>query len=216
MEADRKRKRPTEDWEDKRTNSRGDAGNLRSAGTEEAARPPVDGDVEEEVEEFFAIVRRMHAIRRQFTGGDDPMTEASGRQMLRRGQAERKGIYRWRPAFEWEDFEEQHNDKFSDAGDCCTRGEVGSATSASLAAVGVGGKREEKTVPKETSVCLDLNKEPEPELVVGSAPLRMLYPLWWYDPVWAGAKRASTRKKGKTIAGEDEDLQNQKRISGAR
>ncbi|MQL86766.1 hypothetical protein Taro_019302, partial [Colocasia esculenta] len=40
--------------------------------------------------------------------------------------------------------------------------------------------------------------------------------IHWCDPVWVGTKRVSTRERGKTIAGEDENLQDQKRISGAR
>lgn len=58
---------------------------------------PREGDVtpgatEEEVEEFFAILRRMHAAGKHFKRNNGNGLEIT-----------EKGV-RWRPEFEWEDF----------------------------------------------------------------------------------------------------------------
>lgn len=60
------------------------------------ARPREDdgthGATEDEVEEFFAILRRMHAAGKHFK-----QNHGNGLEITEKG-------VRWRPSFEWEDF----------------------------------------------------------------------------------------------------------------
>lgn len=177
MEADRKRKRPAEDWEGKRRRIGRDVGKpcggRDEAAAAEAGRPAAEDDVEDEVEEFFAIVHRMHDAARLFSvdgaGRGGRMAAACGGQAPREEEEGAKGFNRWRPAFEWEDFEEASNRKLPGTGDgrYGRRAEVASPTSAPIAAVGRVGKREERTAENGIAVCLDLNAEPEPESVLG-------------------------------------------------
>ncbi|XP_058079718.1 protein NIM1-INTERACTING 2 [Magnolia sinica] len=99
-------------------------------------------ETEDEVEEFFAILRRMHAAAKYFGNG-------SGNS----GRPKEKGA-RWRPTFEWEDFEGPNGVKSDGDGGTIRR----------------KGKTERKTEEEEERMeenavlgCLDLNAEPEPD-----------------------------------------------------
>lgn len=165
MDSERKRKRPAEGWRSVGVDPEGRSRGSGAAGeTAVAGRPAAGDNVEDEVEEFFAIVRRMHAAARQFSNGG--MTWAGGGRMPRGEEGEGRGIHRWRPAFELEDFDEGRSHKPPENSD--RLGEVASATSAPIAAaVDRRGRREETAAGNGTAVCLDLNSEPEPERVVG-------------------------------------------------
>uniref|UniRef100_A0A1D1Y4Y0 CWF19-like protein 1 n=1 Tax=Anthurium amnicola TaxID=1678845 RepID=A0A1D1Y4Y0_9ARAE len=155
MEAERKRKRPSEDGEGRRRRTGRDAGKPSGGREGDGDRPGAEDDVEDQVEEFFAIVHRMQAATRQLAG--------SGARQPPRVEEEPKGLCRWRPAFEWEDFQEGSHPELPRR-----VGEVASPTSAPIPAVGgCGGKREERTAENGIPVLLDLNAEPEPEQVLG-------------------------------------------------
>lgn len=96
---------------------------------------------EEEVEEFFAILRRMHAAGRYFKKNNGNGLEIT-----------EKGV-RWRPAFEWEDFR----------GLNAVQSDADAATALNGKSVGVFKKGEEKTEESALSGGFDLNAEPEPE-----------------------------------------------------
>ncbi|XXG73629.1 hypothetical protein AAC387_Pa07g2515 [Persea americana] len=90
---------------------------------------------EDEVEEFFAILRRIRAASRQICGG---------RQMT----VTEKGA-RWKPTFEWEDFEGPNGVK--------TNGEVLEAVKE------VDTEKKKKEEDLQGGLELDLNEEPKPE-----------------------------------------------------
>lgn len=91
---------------------------------------------EDEVEEFFAILRRIRAASRQIGGGRQmPVTE--------------KGTG-WKPTFEWEDFEGPNGVK--------TNGEVLEAVTEVDTE-----KKKKKEEDSQRGLELDLNEEPKPE-----------------------------------------------------
>ncbi|KAJ0962731.1 hypothetical protein J5N97_027853 [Dioscorea zingiberensis] len=63
---------------------------------------------DDEVDEFFAIIRRIREARRQLTG----LSGAPEREehVTRRKKNEDDGISRWTPVFKWEDFERPNSD----------------------------------------------------------------------------------------------------------
>lgn len=92
---------------------------------------------EDEVEEFFAILRRIRAASRQIGGGRQmPVTENGAR---------------WKPTFEWEDFEGPNGVK--------TNGEVLEG----VTEVDTEKKKKKKEEVLQGGLELDLNEEPKPE-----------------------------------------------------
>ncbi|XP_068642069.1 protein NIM1-INTERACTING 2-like [Aristolochia californica] len=97
-----------------------------------------------EVEEFFAILRRIHAAARYF-----------GKAKTAHAEESNKGVTdaKWRPTFKWEDFE----------GGVGLRSEEGSAVS-DAAGKADGAEREGEKITEKTRPLVDLNTEPEPEI----------------------------------------------------
>lgn len=115
----------------------------------------VEGDravTDEEVEEFFAILRRMRDVSRCFAADIDggvvgrPREEADGSMRV---------AVRWSPTFAREDF----------AGPGSGNDDGGKGRPEAEEAVAVE-RVTENTAPR----CLDLNEEPEPEDLVVSSP----------------------------------------------
>ncbi|XP_068638655.1 protein NEGATIVE REGULATOR OF RESISTANCE-like [Aristolochia californica] len=112
------------------------------------ARVRIDGGgtaTDAEVEEFFAILRRIHAAARYF-----------GKGKTTRAGVSHKGVTdaKWRPTFEWEDFE----------GGMGLRSQEGSVLSdAARKAVGLESDGEARAKKTRLLGSLDLNTEPEPE-----------------------------------------------------
>lgn len=105
---------------------------------------------DDEVEEFFAIIRRMNDLSRCFAaagvGGGTGRTRAAT-------DGQRVAV-QWSPAFAWEDF----------AGTAAGKDDCQKARSTAVAA-----EAEERVAENATPRSLDLNAEPEPEdLVVAS------------------------------------------------
>lgn len=167
MESEGKRKRPAAGGRDgwgREGKRREKMGRGERGGGEEAA-PSGELAMEDEVEEFFAILRRMQAAARQFSGvGAAPrgrIPPAGARQPA--AEEEKRSLRRWLPAFEWEDFEEEGDRKINGGG---ISGEMSSATSAPTTArfeeEENGGEEEEKReAHRGISLFLDLNADPE-------------------------------------------------------
>lgn len=99
---------------------------------------------DDEVEEFFGILRRWNHLSCCFAGGGG----GGGVGRLRAPTDGQRGAVRWSPAFSWEDF------AGTDAGEDDDR--KGRSAAPAVAA-------EERVAENATSRLLDLNAEPEPE-----------------------------------------------------
>ncbi|KAL6007470.1 hypothetical protein ACLOJK_032968 [Asimina triloba] len=127
----------------KRQVPNGDNGRRAKARGDEVAKAASEEDVD--VEEFFAILRRMHAVARYL--GD--RKGGNGRELTDGGR-------RWRPVFELEDFEGGGNGVKS-------RGEEKGKSEAAAAAAEEEGEKKEREDEKRATREWDLNAEPEPE-----------------------------------------------------
>ncbi|CAA7402128.1 unnamed protein product [Spirodela intermedia] len=138
-------------------------GREERGGGEEAA-PSGNLVVEDEVEEFFAILRRMQAASRQLSGVGAAAPSGRIPPVGARQQApeeEKRSLRRWLPAFEWEDFVEEGDRKIAGVG---VSGEMSSATSAPTSARVEEEEQEEEEqrgAQRGISVFLDLNADPE-------------------------------------------------------
>lgn len=128
------RKRPGDGEEEKRTRARAE---------EEMDRSVTD----DEVEEFFAILRRVREAARCF-----PVRDGNGNAGARRRIAAAEGMSTWRPRFEREDFEDGSNVR----GDRRRRGAEEVASGREAAA-------EERVAENAVPRRLDLNADPSPE-----------------------------------------------------
>ncbi|XP_019708037.1 uncharacterized protein [Elaeis guineensis] len=150
MEAERGKKRPYSgsDDEGKATRAKVDEGGDRTV-------------TEEEVDEFYAILRRIHETSRTFA-----VRKGKGGVVGGGGRRGRRANSSWVPAFKLEDFEEIGTVKVN-----------GTETPANEEEISGGeGRRRSALAEDGISVCLDLNTEPEhkgpghvkPEAVRGS------------------------------------------------
>nr|XP_019707342.1 protein NEGATIVE REGULATOR OF RESISTANCE [Elaeis guineensis] len=135
----RKRQRPADDL--------GDGCPTRSRAGE-ADREVTD----DEVEEFFAIIRRMNDL----SGGFAAARVGGGTGLLRAATSDGQRVaVQWSPAFAWEDFAGTNAGK-----DDCRKGR----------STAVAAEAEERVAENATPRFLDLNAEPEPEGLVVACP----------------------------------------------
>ncbi|KAG1330623.1 protein NEGATIVE REGULATOR OF RESISTANCE [Cocos nucifera] len=113
---------------------------------------------DDEVEEFFAIIRRMNDWSQCFAAA----RVVGGTGRLRAATDGQRVAVQWSPAFAWEDFAGTAAGKVD-----CRKGR--------LTAVAAEAEAEERVAENATPRFLDLNAEPEPEgLVVASPRVKMV------------------------------------------
>ncbi|GLJ05981.1 hypothetical protein SUGI_0029810 [Cryptomeria japonica] len=80
-------------------------GKKQSEGENCRKRPPAEVENEDEVQEFFAVVDRIHAMHKLYkqgpmnspSGGETPTSQITGGDVIH-------GKSLWKPSLEWEDF----------------------------------------------------------------------------------------------------------------
>ncbi|XP_042499736.1 protein NIM1-INTERACTING 2 [Macadamia integrifolia] len=139
MEMEKRKRSHNGEVDGRRTRAKEGKGDLTA---DQAETETTGTATEEEVEEFFAILRRVREVVRYFGKGKN----GGGEEEMKRGSG--KG---WNPSFQWEDFEDVQ-------GKQCD-GVVSDKNKDSKIKGRGGEKRDVEAV--EENLVLDLNAEPE-------------------------------------------------------
>ncbi|GLJ05967.1 hypothetical protein SUGI_0029400 [Cryptomeria japonica] len=104
---------------------------------EKGRKRPAEDDNEDEVQEFFALVDRIHSMHKLYkekpmkrpSAGKIPTSQNDGGSVIKRKSP-------WKPSFQWEDFSAMARNDFSFT--CCSKTNARSSVVSEKSCIGVG------------------------------------------------------------------------------